>query len=84
MLIGQKVKKKTGYSFEGELRAIFKTRNGEERAVVELVNEGGNGDKMLHIFNPTQLERVNEPYREAVIYEKVIQEQRERVAKCLN
>lgn len=53
--IGAKFRKVSGYTFEGEIRAIFTNRNGEVRIVGELVNEGGNGDTMLHIFTPSQI-----------------------------
>ena len=59
MEIGDRVKKKSGYTFEGELRSLFTNRRGEERAVVELVNEGGNGDQMLHIFATSQIEKTD-------------------------
>lgn len=53
--IGAKFRKVSGYTFEGEIRSIFTNRNGEVRIVGELVNEGGNGDTMLHIFTPSQI-----------------------------
>ena len=55
--IGMKVRKLKGYEFIGEVRAVFTTRKGEERLIIELVNECcGNGDRMLHVFNPDQVE----------------------------
>jgi hypothetical protein len=49
--VGDKIKKPSGYSFDGIIVAIFHTTKGEVRIVAELE---GNG--MLHIFNPTQLQ----------------------------
>jgi len=58
--VGMMVRKSKGYEFVGEVRSIFLTRGGEERLVIELVNKCcGNGDKMLHIFNPEQVELIN-------------------------
>lgn len=56
MKIGDKFRKIKGYTFIGEIRAIFTNRKGEPRIVGELVNEGGNGDSMLHVFVPEQIE----------------------------
>lgn len=53
--VGAKFRKVSGYTFEGEIRSIFTNRNGEVRIVGELVNEGGNGDTMLHIFTHSQI-----------------------------
>ena len=53
MKVGQKVNKKTGYRFPSTIVSIFKTTKGEERLVCELDDYG-----LLHIFNPSQLERV--------------------------
>lgn len=53
--IGDKVYKQTGdYNFPGEIRSLFKTRNGSIRYVVEATWAGYEG--MLHIFNESQLE----------------------------
>lgn len=49
--IGDKISKIKGYSFEGTIVSVFKNLNGDERVVAEL---DGNG--MLHIFSPNQLE----------------------------
>lgn len=55
--IGDKVRKLKGYKFEGVVVAVFNNLAGEERLVMELVNKCcGNGDRMLHIFNPEQVE----------------------------
>lgn len=58
--VEDKVFKKVGYCFVGEVRAAFTTRQGEIRYAVELVADkvGGNGDRMIHIFNQDQLELV--------------------------
>lgn len=53
---GDMVRKVKGYVFEGEVRSVFTNRAGAVRVVVELVNPGGNGDGMLHIFDVNQLE----------------------------
>ena len=57
--VGDKISKLKGYSFNGEVRAVFTTISGEARVVAELTTENGLG--MLHIFNENQLElRKNE------------------------
>lgn len=48
--IGDKIKKNTGYAFDGIIVAIFQNTKGETRIVAELENNG-----MLHIFSPNQL-----------------------------
>jgi len=52
--IGDKVRKPKGYAFDGIIVAIFHNTSGELRIVAELE---GNG--MLHIFSPAQLEPRN-------------------------
>jgi len=52
--IGDIVIKPKGYSFDGEVRAVFTTKSGEIRVVAEL--KPGNGGGMLHIFSEGQLE----------------------------
>lgn len=56
--IGDKISKTKGYSFNGEVRSVFTTINGDTRVVAELTTENGLG--MLHIFNESQLELKNE------------------------
>jgi hypothetical protein len=51
--VGDKVTKPQGYPFPGEVVAAFRTRQGEERYVVESLILPG----MLHIFSGTQLEK---------------------------
>ena len=52
---GDKVRKPKGYSFDGIVVSVFKNTNNEIRIVAELE---GNG--MLHIFSPSQLEARSE------------------------
>ena len=52
--VGDKISKPKGYHFEGEIRSVFTTINGELRVVAELTTANGLG--MLHIFNESQLE----------------------------
>jgi len=49
--VGDRVTKPKGYPFPGTVRAVFKTRSGETRVVVE--NDCGD---LLHIFNTKQVE----------------------------
>lgn len=56
--VGDKVYKTKGYSFKGEIRAVFTTISGDVRVVAELTTENGLG--MLHIFNESQLELRND------------------------
>ena len=56
--VGDKVCKQKGYTFDGEVRAIFTTINGDVRVVAELTTSNGLG--MLHIFSESQLELRNE------------------------
>lgn len=59
--IGDKVRKLKGYKFEGVVVAVFNNLAEEERLVMELVNKCcGNGDRMLHIFNPEQVEIIED------------------------
>ena len=51
--VGHQVVKTKGYPFPGEVRAVFKTRAGFVRYVVEATGEDYRG--MLHIFDATQL-----------------------------
>lgn len=53
MKIGDQVIKTSGYPYPGEIRAIFTTKAGLTRYVVEATGEGYKG--MLHIFNGEQL-----------------------------
>lgn len=53
MKIGDQVTKTSGYPYPGEIRAIFTTKVGLTRYVVEAVGGGYQG--MLHIFNGEQL-----------------------------
>ena len=55
---GDKVCKPKGYTFDGEVRAIFTTINGDVRVVAELTTSNGLG--MLHIFSESQLELRND------------------------
>lgn len=52
--IGDKVRKPKGYPFPGEVRAVFLTKSGKLRYVVEATGEDYEG--MLHIFSPEQIE----------------------------
>jgi hypothetical protein len=56
--VGDKICKPKGYSFEGEVRAVFTTLNGDVRVVAELTTSNGLG--MLHIFSESQLEQRHE------------------------
>lgn len=51
--VGRHVQKTTGYPFPGEVRAVFKTKAGLVRYVVEVT--GADYAGMLHIFSPDQL-----------------------------
>lgn len=54
---GDRVMKVRGdYHISGEIRSIFTKANGETRIVVEHQAEGGGS--FLHIYNPSQLERI--------------------------
>jgi hypothetical protein len=56
---GTPIRKVSGYSFIGEVRASFQTKGGQLRYVCELVGDNGSG--MLHIFNASQIEAAHEP-----------------------
>ena len=56
--VGDKICKLKGYTFDGEVRAIFTTINGDVRVVAELTTSNGLG--MLHIFSESQLELRND------------------------
>lgn len=53
--VGDKVRKPLGYVFIGNVVAVFSTNAGEWRYVVELDLAHG----LLHIFNNTQLEKLD-------------------------
>ena len=53
MMVGTKMRKLNGYSFNGEVRAAFTNKAGDLRYVCEL--DGENGAGMLHIFSPQQI-----------------------------
>lgn len=50
--VGDRVRKTSGYKFEGVVLAAFSTSKGEPRLVVE------HDDGWLFIFNPEQVEAV--------------------------
>lgn len=52
--VGQLVRKKSGYAWPGEIVAVFKTRAGKTRVVVECTVEEVEG--ALHIYSPEQIE----------------------------
>lgn len=52
-IIGDRVMKKTGYLYPGQVVSVFKTLAGETRYVVECTVPEVSG--MLHIFNAEQL-----------------------------
>jgi len=49
--IGDRIAKRAGYRFVGEIRAVFTTKAGKVRVVAE------NSDELLHIFNEDQLDK---------------------------
>lgn len=51
--VGSRVVKVEGYPFPGEVRAVFVTKAGAVRYVVEATGTDYAG--MLHIFSPRQL-----------------------------
>lgn len=48
--IGDHVNKLTGYKFPGTVVAVFQTKIGNTRLVIEM-----DGYGLLHIFNPEQV-----------------------------
>lgn len=58
--LNTKVRKKTGYEFEGFVVSSFSTIAGKDRVVVD------NGDGLLHIFNEDQLEIVTDDVAEKI------------------
>jgi len=50
------VRKKKGYDFTGEVRAVFTNMAGAERIVVEMLGSGG----LLHIFSPSDVEPIGD------------------------
>ena len=57
--IGDKVDKKQGYKWPGEVVAVFTTRAGLVRIVVECTVPEVAG--ALHIFSPEQLKNLPKP-----------------------
>lgn len=51
--IGDKVAKRRGFKFPGEVRCVFATRRGEARVVVEADHPDFEG--MLHLYSPEHL-----------------------------
>lgn len=54
IVVGVKVKKKTGFQYPGVVVCVFRTTTGKLRCVVEAEHEEFKG--MLHIYDPAQLE----------------------------
>jgi hypothetical protein len=54
--VGDKVEKTHGYSWPGEVRAVFTTLAGHTRLVVECTVSEVSG--ALHIYSPEQLRKV--------------------------
>jgi len=52
--VGDLVRKKKGYDFTGEVRAVFTTKSGKTRIVVEMLDSGG----LLHIFSQDDMEEM--------------------------
>lgn len=52
-ILGDRVEKVNGYSFDGVVVSVFANTYGDIRYVVECTIEGANG--CLHIFNGEQL-----------------------------
>ena len=65
--VGDVVRKTSGYKFNGEVRAVFKTKVGVERYVVESNDAPG----LLHIFNKDQLEPDPAPPKPLEVGERV-------------
>jgi hypothetical protein len=53
--VGDKVEKKKGYRWPGEVRAVFTSKAGVTRVVVECTARAVAG--ALHIYAPEQLQR---------------------------
>ncbi len=60
--VGDKVEKIGGdYTFIGYVLCVYYKRDGKSiRVDVEMDNNGGSGDGMIHIFSPKQLRHVTE------------------------
>lgn len=59
MKVGDQVRKRKGYAFNGEVRAVFENSKGQVRIVAE--HHGSQTEEsggMLHIFSESQLEVV--------------------------
>jgi hypothetical protein len=57
--VGQRVHKPNGtYTANGEIRAVFTTKDGQLRYVFEFDDPKG----LLHIFNPDQLVKISEEH----------------------
>lgn len=56
-MVGDNVRKVSGYAFDGTIQAVFYTRAHVKRIVVESTLIPG----LVHIFNDTQLALVGEP-----------------------
>jgi hypothetical protein len=54
--VGDLVRKRSGYEYPGVIVAVFTTRAGQVRYVVEADHPSFSG--MLHIFDGKQLERI--------------------------
>lgn len=57
LLVGDRVEKVSGYRFPGEVVAIFVTRAGKYRIVVECTEPAVEG--VLHIYSPEQVRRIS-------------------------
>jgi hypothetical protein len=57
--VNDNVSKRSGYIFDGSVRAVFQKLDGQTRYVVE------NKDGLLHIFNATQLDLKSESKTDA-------------------
>lgn len=58
MKVGDRVEKRSGYQWPGEIVAVFKTKAGQTRCVVECTHPVVSG--ALHIFAPEQLALVDQ------------------------
>ena len=59
-MVGEQVKKVNGYPFPGKVVCVFNNLAGQERVVVECTVPEVAG--CLHIYSPSQLERVYEDW----------------------